>query len=228
MKRTKHSQRSARSFADGFVIVVAAISGVSCHSVSPTHNPQNQTIHENASGSRLPIQEMHGDNVTLRQRLRFVHKDRSGSLHAVVEKTCDSLIVVGLGPFGNRLFSVRETDREISYEPKQRDAWPFAPELILQDIRRGYFFPLQSPPPSDGIHRSEVAGMSISEQWEKGRLFRREITGTTAGHPEHVVFVYPDGFGHEGTPGRIEVHDELRNYQLEVDTTSSTSSVCRE
>jgi hypothetical protein len=178
--------------------------------------------------SALLIEEMHGDNVTLRQRLSFSYKERSGSLNAVVEKTCDSLVVVGLGPFDNRLFSVRQTDRGIDYTPKQRDAWAFAPERILQDIRRSYFFPLQSPPLPDGLHNTVVAGMRVLEQWESGRMLRRTITGTSSSSPEHAVILYPQGFGHEAMPSRIEVRDELRGYQLTVDTISSKSSDCSE
>ncbi len=228
MKRQNCSQLSARSLAGWMVIAVAAVSTLSCNSVSPAPDSQNQTLDVNSSGPGLLINEMHGDNITLRQILRFAYKDHSGSLNAVVEKTCDSLVVVGLGPFDNRLFSVRQTDQGIDYEPKQRNGWAFAPERILRDIRRSYFFPLQSPPPSDGVHHTEVAGMHVSELWKSGRLLQRDITGPAASKLEHVVITYPDGFDHKGVPGRIEVRDELRDYHLEVDTFSSMSSACRE
>lgn len=222
------SQGSGRPFAGALVIAVAAISALSCASVSPTEVSHDQAFDVDSSKPALLINEMHGDNLTLRQRLRFVYKDRSGSLNAVVQKTCDSLVVVGFGPFDNRLFSVHQTDRQIDFEPERREAWAFDPERILRDIRRSYFFPLQSPPPSDGVHHSEVAGVHVSEQWKSGRLFQRDITGTSASDPEHVVIIYADGFGHEGVPDRIEVRDELRAYQLEVETISSRSSACLE
>ncbi len=174
----------------------------------------------------LSTDEMRNDTFTLHQQLRFSFAGRSGKIDSVIQKNCDSLDVVGLGPFNTRIFTLRQTAREIDSQPENLEEWPVPPLHILLDIHRIYLYPLPSPPPPDGVYETEVADMLVSEHWRSGRLWQRVLSSPIGRQPERIKIDYVGGFVRDEAPPTVLLEDELRQYRLEVETVSFSPNVC--
>ena len=179
----------------------------------------------------LSTSSLRTDALTLRQRIRYHYGERTGSLDAVVEKSCDALTVVGLGPFGTRLFSVQQSGTALEMKPELPEAWPFPPDRILVDTQRTYLYPLANPPPADGRHDVRYSDVWTSEIWQRGLLLERTIpvalesdgTGKTSGY---VTIRYGSGLGRDTLPSTVTITDSARGYTLEVETIDSKTSTC--
>ena len=177
-------------------------------------------------GTLLSTDEMRNDAFTLHQQLRFFFRDRSGKLDSVIQKGCDSLDVVG--PFNSRIFTLRQVDREVVYEPEDLEQWPVPPLRVLFDIHRIYLYPLPNLPPADGVYETEVADMMVSEHWSSGRLWQRVLSSTTGRQPERIKIDYAGGFVRDEAPPSVVLEDERRQYRLEVEIISFRPIACED
>jgi hypothetical protein len=169
---------------------------------------------------------MRSDSFTLHQQLRFSFAERSGKIDSVIQKNCDSLDVVGLGPFNTRIFSLRQVAREVAFEPENLEDWPFPPLRILLDIHRIYLYPLPNSPLPDGVYETEVADMLVSEYWKSGRLRQRILSNPTGQQPERIRIDYVGGLVRNGAPPPVVLEDEGRQYRLELETVSFSTNEC--
>ncbi len=220
---TRTSARRRRTTL-GLAGAIIAISTFGCQTTTPDR--PSEVTDADARAGLLSTQDLPRVAFTLRHHLRFVFGDRSGSVEAVLQKGCDHVTVVGLSPFGTRLFSVRQSGSEVIHEPTQQRAWPFPPHRMLIDIQRIYLYPLRDPPPADGAYESFVGETRVVEDWRAGRLRTRVLTVSSAQHPEHIVIRYQGSFGDGSVPSLVEFSDQTREYRLEVETISFDSRAC--
>lgn len=170
----------------------------------------------------------------LRQRLRFdtgpEGGDRRSSFEAVVQVDCREVLVVGLTPFGTRLFTIRQTGRAIDFEWWLDRPWPFQPERILLDVHRSLLYPLAEPPLADGRHARHYGDVVADETWRGGRLLERTIlapvepAGSAAsadaapGREPVWIARYPGGWGADSWPEVIRVESLRYGYSIEIAT----------
>ena len=79
----------------------------------------------------------------VRQKLSGVFGGHYQSFEAALQKTEDTLTVIGLTPFGTKAFVLVQKGREIqfkNYLPKGRSV-PLKPEYLLADIHHAFFLP---------------------------------------------------------------------------------------
>ena len=214
-----------KQFARG-CLLAAMIAGVALGCRSVGLQKEGEKERESLPAALLSTREMRSDAFTLHQQLRFSFGDRRGNLGSVIQKNCDSLDVVGLGPFNARIFSLRQVAREVDYEPEHLEVWPFPPLNILLDIHRIYLYPLAEPPPPDGVQVSSVAGMSVSEHWKSGRLMLRILTSEGGTPSERIKIEYKGGLVRDEAPPAIVLEDALRGYRLDVETVSFHNGTC--
>lgn len=111
----------------------------------------------------------------LRSRVRLVGRGRELRLEVVAQATPEELVVVGLTPFGMRLFAVRQRGQELSTETLSEREFGRAALWVVDALHRIYWIhrPEASAP---GDPRSwEREGERVSDWLEAGHLRRREF-----------------------------------------------------
>ena len=225
-----------RHFAGGFLwTVLLAMVTLGCQSVGMLPAGESKGIGEGGRlqadaysvGPVLSTDEMRRDAFTLHQQLRFSYAERSGKLESVIQKNCDSLDVVGLGPLNIRIFTLRQIGRGIDYEPENLDDWPVSPLQILNDIHRIYFYPLMTPAIQDSVQETQVGDVYVSEMWRSGRLRQRILSRPEGQGAMRIRIDYLDGLVRDEAPGVVTLVDELREYRLEVETVSFSLGECK-
>ena len=214
------TQRATGCF---WVVILAGIT-ISCQTVLTEEQNRRWTVRP--AGTLLSIDEMRNDAFTLHQQLRFSFAERVGKIDSVIQKNCDSLDVVGLGPFNTRIFTLQQVARAVEYEPKNLEKWPFPPLHILLDIHRVYLYPLPISPPPDGVYETEVADMLVTEHWKAGRLRQRILSSPAGQQPERIMIDYVGGLVRDEAPPFIVLEDERRQYRLELETLSFSTQEC--
>lgn len=224
MTRLRRHGTFARVAFETIGVTALATFALSCQTLAPSGPRAREEFA--VPGGLLATQALRRERFTMRQHLRFSFEDREGRIESVLQKDCESVDVVGLGPFGTRLFSLHQSGMEISHEPSDRAAWPLSPHRILLDIQRIYLYPLPEPAPPDGVTERRVAGVEVVEIWRAGRLFERALPDSSNAQPARVVIQYRGGLGSAEAPPPVHLRDEHLGYELEVETVTYESSEC--
>jgi hypothetical protein len=176
-------------------------------------------------GELVPSDEIPG-NFLMRQNLRFVAGDREGSLEVVIQKHCAEILVIGLTPFGSRVFTIRQHGTEVSAESHLPGTWPFPPQNVLIDIHRVYFLPTPSPPPKDGLREVRRGSELVTERWISASLVERSFRRVSGNPPGRIVVRYngrvPPGF----PASEIRLDNERYGYQLDITTVARAELTC--
>lgn len=131
------------------------------------------------------------------------------SLEAAVQKRGERLVVIGLTPFGVKVFTIEQTGARwtMTEHLKRKGGLPIDPAFLLADIHRVF---LSGSP--DDVMVEERSG---------GRVTARRFRPKTGCPEGEVVVTYEGGLGADGAPPRRTV---LRNgyhrYELEIETVS--------
>ncbi|MGH0035898.1 MAG: DUF3261 domain-containing protein [Myxococcota bacterium] len=192
--------------------------------------PEAPDAEGEALASQLLPSESIRPGMSLRQRLRFRTGEAGGgrqaSFEAVVQADCREVLVVGLTPFGTRLFTIRQVGRETRFEWMFDEPWPFRPEHILLDVHRAFLHPLADPPRPDGRHPRRFGGAQGAETWRDGRLMERVVEET--GGPEAALWTarYEGGWGADVWPGTVRIESARYGYTIEITTLERRPLAC--
>jgi hypothetical protein len=219
--------------------VATAASALACAGTGPSPGAppapaQTSAAERGALAAQLVPSDSLRPGFTLRQRLRFRTGpgggDRKASFEAVVQVDCEEVLVVGLTPFGTRLFTIRQVGRETEFAWLLDDPWPFQPERILLDVHRSFLYPLADPPLADGRHLRRFGGVSAVETWRDSRLVERSIdeggSAGPAGPPNRWVARYEGGWGADAWPGVIRLESQRYGYTIEIVTLERRPLAC--
>lgn len=110
----------------------------------------------------------------LRARMSFTVGDRTVGLEAVARMVQRELIVIGLAPYGARLFTVRQRGREISVEASSKREFEHLALWVIDVLHRIYWI---APPPGDPSSRvsSWNRGDERVREWKDDSLLWREF-----------------------------------------------------
>lgn len=136
-----------------------------------------------------------GGDFTARHSIEARFGERRAIFQAILQKTGDRLIIVGLTPQGQRAFVLQQRGREVEYDQAPGVELPFSPWHILVDIHRGLFRgggPSPAPRP-DGEHHVAHPLEPMVETWSGGSLTRRVIA--IHGVERGAVVEYAPGSG---------------------------------
>ena len=138
----------------------------------------------------------------LRSRVRLVGRDQELHLEVVAQATSEELVVVGLTPFGMRLFAVRQRGQELSTETLS-DGESGRAALWVDDALHRIYWIDRPEAPAQGDPRSwEREGERVSDWLEAGHLRRREFARAGADPASARVSIdYPGTSGGVAAPG---------------------------
>ena len=145
------------------------------------------------------------------------HGEQRG-FEAVLSKSDEELLLVGLGPMKTPGFFVRLRDGEVSFENRTPETLPFEPRYIMLDVQRVYYPWIPGDPPTTGERRHAVEGETVYERWEAGRLRERRFARED-GRPAGEITVRYEGW-EEGldAPRRATLTNGWLGYSLVIDT----------
>lgn len=156
----------------------------------------------------------------LRQRWRIARGDETWSLEVVAQKRGDELVIVGLHPFGAKLFTLRQRGLETSVEAVPAPALEVPPLNVLRDLHRARFLTIEGAG-ADGRFEQQRNGTEIRERHEAGRLrwrsFRR-LAGDPAGR---VTLRFEEPSESSEGAERVTIDNEWCGYRAEITTWSA-------
>jgi uncharacterized protein DUF3261 len=156
----------------------------------------------------------------LRQRWRVERGDEAWSLEVVAQKRGDELVVVGLHPFGAKLFAIRQRGLETSVEAVPAPALEVPPLNVLRDLHRARFLGVAGAG-GDGRFEAEHDGTEILEERDAGRVRWRSFR-SLAGDPAGLVTLR---FGEPAEGGEaVTVDNGWCGYRAEITTWSAQAS----
>jgi hypothetical protein len=162
----------------------------------------------------------------LRQELRFTYGESSGALETVVQSRCGVLTIVGLAPFGARVFTLVQRESALEVKLHLPGSWPFPPENIARDVHRALLVPLPREAPAAGERALVYGGERVLERWEKGKLIERRLVPDAPPGARGVTIVYRDGTTFEAPAQEIRLEDLDRGYALELRTREQRGLAC--
>ena len=136
------------------------------------------------------------NGLSLRARVRIRAGGHDVAFQAVAQKTSEELIVVGITPYGTRLFELRQRGRRLTVEPDAPEELRIVATYALDALYRAYW--IEPPGEATSWDRN---GERISEsRGEAGgrREYRRTGWGTGF---RPVTIAYDDAAGFPGAQG---------------------------
>jgi hypothetical protein len=162
----------------------------------------------------------------LRQELRFQFGESSGALEAVVQSRCGVLTIVGLAPFGARVFTLVQRGGALEMKLHLPGSWPFPPENIARDVHRALLVPLPHEAPASGARALAYGGEQVRERWQGGELVERHLVPEDRPDARGVTVEYRDGSTLDAPAREIRLENLDRGYALELRTTEQRTLTC--
>lgn len=154
--------------------------------------------------------------------MRLDFDDQELHLETVADRVSDGVVVVGLAPYGIRVFAVHQRGREAEVEARYRALERIA-LWTLDALHRAYWIesPLRAAAdPSRWIRQGE----RVSEWRKGGRLVRREFGSTDRGRAHTVVSIdYAAADGNASEPG-IRIRNPWCGYEALLITAESSDA----
>jgi hypothetical protein len=169
---------------------------VSCSGIWAWSEPETCPVVPVATGD-LP------EGLLLRSRVHLVGRGKDLRLEVVAQATPAELVVVGLTPFGMRLFTIRQWGRELTVETLSDRKFGQAALWVLDALHRIYWI----EPPEDAAPGDPGSAPGDPQSWEReeervsdwleaGQRRRREFARAGADPaPARVSIDYPGANG---------------------------------
>jgi hypothetical protein len=158
----------------------------------------------------------------MRLRMRLDFDDQELHFEALADRDPEGVVVVGLAPYGIRIFAVRQRGREAEVETAAR-----ALEKIglwtLDALHRAYWIesPLRAATdPSQWIREGE----RVSEWRQDGRLLRREFASTDRARTHAVVSIDYAATDVDASEPGIRVRNPWCGYEALLITPESSAA----
>jgi len=198
-----------------------------CRNRGPTEEPGDpEAPRPTYPGPMLDPRSL-GEDFQWRQRVTARWGEQGGqergerSFEAVLSKSDDMLILLGLSPVGMPGFVLRLQSGEVTFENHGAEPLPFPPEYMVLDVERAYFpwFPADAPLPAQGEPRVTSAhGERITESWEQERLSRRTFERLDGQPPGTITVSYSGWSEGQRAPAVTELENGWFGYALQIET----------
>lgn len=161
----------------------------------------------------------------VRQRVLAHFADETRRFETALESRCGELRLVGLTPFGVRLFSAVRRGSRIEVDTLTGGPLPFPPEHVLRDVERTFF---RSPAPLTATLERDVqrGGETVHETWDAGHLVQREIRPTDDPDAAPLVIRYSGATPVDGVPERVDLENPAFGYVLAIDNFDAKEIRC--
>lgn len=193
------------------LLLASALLGTGC-----LHLPGRVRAIPDCPGEWVSTQAIAGDFL-LRQRLIVTRGDGVFALHLVAQKRGDELLLLGLHPFGAKLFTLRQRGLETSVDAVPAPALEVPPLNVLRDLHRARFLGLASAG-ADGSFEERRDGTEIRELHEGGRLLRRSFQRLDADPPGVVELRFEPAPAPAEGGDRVTIENGWCGYRAELTT----------
>ena len=183
-------------------------------------NPNSATAATDEAGypgTLRPASEA-GFDFQWQQRVVAHWQGRKNPFDAVLSKSGDELLLIGLGPMKTPGFIVRLEGQQLEFENRTKRDVPFDPQYIMLDVQRVYFPWIPGEPPADGSRTHERDGEVIDEVWADGCLEKRVFRRKNQSPPGEIVVQYSGWQEGADAPRRAELNNGWFGYRLEIET----------
>lgn len=175
---------------------------------------------EEYRGPLVDPREIPGDFMW-QQRVSATHGAKKGAFDAVVQKTGEELLVLGLTPMKTRGFSLTQRGTRIEYKQFVPFELPFTPSSVLYDIHRAFFYNLLGDFPTSGRRHSAFDGERLTDEFSEGRLMTRLFENVSGSTKDLTITYTPSGYVQGVPPAITTIDNRAYGYQLRVQTTST-------
>lgn len=155
-----------------------------------------------------------------RQEVRARYGKKRIRFRSILQKRGDTLILLGMTPFGTRAFLLQQEGTEVTFTRYVDLVFPFPPKYILFDIHRALFIGIASAPLADGEHTAHRDGEVIRERWRDGRLLERTFRRESGQPPGLIRITYEDWTLFGIPPRKITFRNDWFGYELAITTRS--------
>lgn len=193
-------------------LIVALVLG--CATTTPS-DPARVAV--DYPGPLLPAESI-GPDFQWQQRVTAHWHDKKRGFDAVLSKSEEELILVGLGPMKIPGFFTRLKDGEVTFENRAPEELPFDPRYMILDVQRVYYPWIPGEPPMNGERHHRAHGERVYERWRDGRLQERRFVRED-GRPAGELAIRYEGW-EEGldAPRRATLDNGWLGYALVIDT----------
>ncbi len=153
------------------------------------------------------------------QKIRASFDGREVAFEAILQKSGEELLVLGLTPMGTKAFALRQTGLVCSFEKFVDQEIPFPARFILVDIQR-CFFPLAAAPAddTDGVRIISIGQERVEESWRGGRLDSRTFERPGQSDGARIRVDYEDWSADGTVPERVQLDNGWFGYVLTIQT----------
>lgn len=151
-------------------------------------------------------------------------EDEQNGFDAVLQKSGDTLTVLGLSPMGSMGFAIVLSGNEIDVTNHTQREMSIPPHFILLDVQRCFYpwLPVSAAFGIDGRYEGEVDGEHVVEVLEAGKLKERTFTRLDGAPPGEIRVTYRWTRDDWHVPGEVVLDNGWFGYRLRVETHEET------
>jgi hypothetical protein len=183
------------------------------------HLPGRSRAVPECPGEWVSSEAIPGDFL-LRQRWRVAQGYETWSLEVVAQKRGGELVVVGLHPFGAKLFTLRQRGLETSVDAAPSPALEVPPRNVLRDLHRARFLAIEGAG-ADGCFEERRDGTEIRECHQAGRLRSRSFQRLASDPAGFVTLRFEEPSESSEGAERVTIDNGWCGYRAEVTTWSA-------
>lgn len=195
------------------------VNGAACspQAASPPSEPgQKQPVRDYPGTLRPPTQL--GSDFQWRQEVTAQWPQGTRSFDAVLSKTGDELLMVGLGPMDTPGFVLTlDATAQLKFENHTGQAVHFNPRYVVLDVQR-VFYPWFPNAATDGTRETVADDERVTETWNNGTLTTRTFQRLDNNPPGSIVITYEGWKPGNRAPQRAILDNRWFGYKLTVKT----------
>jgi hypothetical protein len=170
--------------------------------------------------ARLSVEAVWQQRVTAAWQAPGEERQERG-FDAALQRSGNSLTVVGLSPMGSVGFSIQQNATSIDVVNNMAEQMVIPPRFILLDVQRA-FFPWSGTPLLDGERSEQKNNELITEVWRNGKLAKRTFTRLDQQPKGTITITYEWHKPNWVLPTRTILDNAWFGYELTIVTHSET------
>lgn len=189
---------------------------------TPEHEQAGKPPVRDYPGTLRPPKEL-GADFQWRQQVIARWPEGTRSFDAVLSKTGDELLLVGLGPMDTPGFVLTlDAQAQLKFENHTGQAVHFNPRYVVLDVQR-VFYPWFPAASSSGIRETVADNERVTETWKNGTLYQRTFERLDNNPPGQIVISYTGWTQGSRAPKSATLSNRWFGYSLTIETIEQSS-----
>lgn len=201
----------------GAFITLSACSPATQSAEPATQTPRQGHTVRDYPGTLRPPSEL-GADFQWRQQVTAHWPQGTRSFDAVLSKSDNKLVLVGLGPMDTPGFVLTlDAQAKLKFENHTGEPARFNPRYVVLDVQRA-FYPWFTQPLQVGQRETLVDEERVTETWQDGVLKQRTFTRLDNNPPGSIVITYEGWAPGRRAPERATLDSGWFGYKLTIQT----------